>query len=72
MTGEFKAGPRLPQPAADELYAELIEAMRAMDDQEALRFSARLVLLLMSRLDDPKLVRAAIRAAAEPSPRPPA
>jgi Protein of unknown function (DUF2783) len=68
---EITSGPRLPQPVADELYAELVEAMRRMDDQEALRFSARLVLLLIDQLaDDPELVRAAIRAAAEPPRRP--
>jgi hypothetical protein len=67
---ELTSGPRLPQAAADELYAELVEAMRRMDDHEALRFSARLVLLLINQLgDDPELARAAIRAAAEPPRR---
>jgi hypothetical protein len=66
---ELASGPQLPQAVADELYAELVEAMRRMDDREALRFSARLVLLLINQLgDDPELARAAIRAAAEPPP----
>jgi hypothetical protein len=68
---ELTSGPRLPQAAADELYAELVEAMRRMDDREALRFSARLVLLLINQLgDDPEVARAAIRAAAAPPSRP--
>jgi hypothetical protein len=63
---ELTTSLRLGQPAADELYAELIEAMRQMDEDEALRFSARLVLLLINHVGDPELVRQAIRLARTP------
>ena len=66
---ELSTGLRLAQPAADELYAELIEAMRAMDENEALRFSARLMLLLANQLGDAELVLQAIRLArTQPAP----
>jgi hypothetical protein len=53
----------LSQPGADELYAELIEAMRDMNEGDALAFSARLVLLLMNHIGDPEVVRQAIAQA---------
>jgi hypothetical protein len=67
---ELSTSLRLAQPAADEFYAELIEATCAMDENEALRFSARLVLLLANQLGDAELVLQAIRLARTP-PAPP-
>lgn len=57
--------PRLPQPVADELYAELVAALRGMDEAAALKFSAALVLLLVNELADPERVRRAIALARE-------
>lgn len=62
------ASPRLPQPVADALYAELIDALRELDDEAARRFTARLVLLLVNQVGDPATIREAIRVAAEAGP----
>jgi hypothetical protein len=55
--------PNFAQPGGDELYAELIDAMRDMDEREALAFSARLVLLLMNHIGDPAVLRKAVQVA---------
>ena len=64
MSGDTRQ-PRLPQPEADQLYAELIAAMREMDEPTALRFSAVLVLLLLNELGEPERARRAIELARE-------
>jgi len=47
----------------DAIFARLVEAQRDMDEAAALRFNARLVLLLAERIADEALVLQAIEEA---------
>ncbi|MBI5260980.1 MAG: DUF2783 domain-containing protein [Bradyrhizobium sp.] len=51
---------------ADDFYAELIDGMRGLDEDEALRMSARLVLLLANHIGDRGVLSEAIRLARVP------
>ncbi len=49
----------------DGTYAEIVEACRDLDETRALRFFARLALLLANQVGDDGLVREAVRLARE-------
>ncbi len=48
---------------ADDVYTDLLDAMQGMSTDQANRFNARLVLLLMNQVGDPTIIREAIRLA---------
>ncbi len=54
----------------DDIYEALIAAQAGMSEAESLRFSARLILLLIDRIGDDAAVTQAIAAAREPTPTP--
>lgn len=60
--------PNVARP--DDIYEALIAAQTGMNDAESLRFSARLILLLINQIGNDALVRDAIAAAREPAPTP--
>ncbi len=53
--------PNVARP--DDIYEALIAAQAGMSEAESLRFSARLILLLINQIGNDALVREAIRAA---------
>jgi hypothetical protein len=53
--------PRLAEP--DEIYAELVELHRGLDEAQSRRVNARLILLLANHIGDAEVLREAIRAA---------
>ncbi len=54
---------RFAQP--DEIYAELVELHRGLDEAQSRRVNARLILLLANHIGDDEVLREAIRAARE-------
>jgi hypothetical protein len=60
------AQPGPTQEELDQLYAELVAAHANLTPAERLRFDAKLLLLLIARLDDPAAARALIREALRP------
>ena len=57
--------PNVARP--DDLYEALIAAQAGMSEAESLRFSARLILLLINQIGNDAVVKAAIAAAREPT-----
>ena len=53
--------PNVARP--DDIYEALIAAQTGMNEAESLRFSARLILLLINQIGNDALVKDAIRAA---------
>jgi hypothetical protein len=53
--------PHLADP--DGFYEELINAQRDLDDEQAQRFAAKLVLLLANHIGDRQVLREALAAA---------
>jgi len=53
--------PRLAEP--DEIYAELVELHRGLDEAQSRSVNARLILLLANHIGDAEVLREAIRAA---------
>ncbi|AZN71658.1 DUF2783 domain-containing protein [Georhizobium profundi] len=51
-------------PAGDRFYAELMAAQRALSNDEAQRFNARLILLMANTIGDGETLSALIREAA--------
>lgn len=60
--------PNVARP--DDIYEALIAAQAGMSEAESLRFSARLILLLINHIGNDALVKAAIAAAREAAPTP--
>lgn len=60
--------PNVARP--DDIYEALIAAQTGMNEAESLRFSARLILLLINQIGNDALVKDAIAAAREPAPTP--
>ncbi|MBB4632337.1 DUF2783 domain-containing protein [Sphingosinicella soli] len=60
--------PNVARP--DDIYEALIAAQAGMTEAESLRFSARLVLLLINQIGDDTRIKAAIAAARESVPTP--
>lgn len=60
-TMELNTDPNIPDP--DGFYAELIGSQRDLDDAEAARMNARLVLLLANHIGDRAVLSAAIARA---------
>jgi hypothetical protein len=58
--------PNIDDP--DGFYAELIGAQRDLSEEESLRVSARLVLLLANHVGDRAVLSEAIRLARPPGP----
>ncbi|HZR85729.1 MAG TPA: DUF2783 domain-containing protein [Bradyrhizobium sp.] len=58
--------PNIDDP--DGFYAELIGAQRDLSEEESLRVSARLVLLLANHVGDRAVLSEAIRLARTPGP----
>ncbi len=58
--------PNIDDP--DGFYAELIGAQRDLSEEESLRVSARLVLLLANHVGDRTVLSEAIRLARTPGP----
>ena len=58
--------PNIDDP--DGFYAELIGAQRDLSEEESLRVSARLVLLLANHIGDRTVLSEAIRLARTPGP----
>jgi len=57
--------------AGDDVYAALMAAHNGLSDDDSARLNVRLVLLLMNRIGDPRVIEAAIAAArTEPSSTP--
>lgn len=56
--------PNITDP--DDFYAELIDGMRGLDEDDALRMNARLVLLLANHIGDRAVLSEAIRLARAP------
>ena len=54
--------PNIPDP--DGFYEALIEAQRELDDTEAERFRARLLLVLANHVGDAQVLAEALRVAA--------
>ncbi len=50
-------------PQADDIYAKLLDAMEGMTQEQAHRFNARMVLLLMNQVGDSSTIKEAIRLA---------
>ncbi len=50
-------------PQADDIYAKLLDAMEGMTKEQAHRFNARMVLLLMNQVGDSSTIKEAIRLA---------
>ncbi|SME92901.1 Protein of unknown function [Tistlia consotensis] len=61
MTAHLETGPRLDDP--DALYEALMAAYRDLPDAEALKLSAKLVLLLANHIGDAAVVREALAIA---------
>ncbi|WP_315758753.1 MULTISPECIES: DUF2783 domain-containing protein [unclassified Bradyrhizobium] len=57
--------PNISDP--DDFYAELIGGQRDLSEDEALRMSARLVLLLANHIGDRAILSEAIRLARSPA-----
>jgi hypothetical protein len=55
--------PRLAEP--DEIYAELVELHRGLDEAQSRRANARLILLLANHIGEAEVLREAIRVARE-------
>ena len=53
--------PNIADP--DDFYAELINSQRNLDEEQALRMNARLILLLANHIGDRKVLTAAIACA---------
>ena len=53
--------PRLPDP--DGFYADLIACLRDLDEAQAERFQARLLLILANQVGDPEVLAQALRLA---------
>lgn len=60
--------PNVARP--DDIYEAMIAAQTGMSEAESLRFSARLILLLINQIGNDALVKDAIEAAREPVPTP--
>jgi hypothetical protein len=60
--------PNVARP--DDIYEAMIAAQAGMSEAESLRFSARLILLLINQIGNDALVKDAIEAAREPAPIP--
>ncbi|MFD0847043.1 DUF2783 domain-containing protein [Sphingosinicella xenopeptidilytica] len=60
--------PNVARP--DDIYEAMIAAQAGMSEAESLRFSARLILLLINQIGNDALVKHAIAAAREPVPTP--
>jgi hypothetical protein len=60
---KLRTDPRLAEP--DEIYAELVELHRGLDEAQSRRVNARLILLLANHIGDAEVLREAIRAARE-------
>lgn len=58
---EFRRDPNIPDP--DGFYQTLIDAVQRLSPEDALRFSARLNLLLANQIGDRAVLEEAIRAA---------
>lgn len=65
---ELATAPRIANP--DEVYAEIMDAVRGLDAEASLRFCARLAFLLANHIGDETVVREAIRLARESGDRP--
>lgn len=64
----FETKPNVARP--DDIYEAMIAAQAGMSEAESLRFSARLILLLINQIGNDALVKDAIEAAREPVPIP--
>ena len=51
----------------DGFYAELIDSQRDLDEEQALRMNARLILLLANHVGDRAVLSEAIRTARNPA-----
>lgn len=51
----------------DGFYAELIDSQRDLDEEQALRMNARLILLLANQIGDRTVLAEAIRYARNPA-----
>ena len=60
---KLRTEPRLAEP--DDIYAELVELHRGLDEAQSRRVNARLILLLANHIGDAEVLREAIRAARE-------
>jgi hypothetical protein len=60
--------PNVARP--DDIYEAMIAAQAGMSEAESLRFSARLILLLINQIGNDALVKDAIEAAREPAQTP--
>lgn len=61
MTGHLLTEPRLADP--DGLYETLLGAYRELSEEDALKFSAKLILLLANHIGEPDVIREALAAA---------
>ena len=50
-------------PEADDLYAALLKTHKGLTETESAALNARLVLILMNHIGDPKIIRDALEAA---------
>ena len=57
--------PNITNP--DGFYAELIDSQRDLDEEQALRMNARLILLLANQIGDRTVLAEAIRFARNPA-----
>ncbi len=57
--------PNVARP--DDIYEAMIAAQAGMSEAESLRFSARLILLLINQIGNDALVKDAIKAARAPA-----
>ncbi len=48
---------------ADDVYTQLLDAVQGLNKEQANRFNARLVLLLVNQVGDPSIIREAIELA---------
>ncbi|WP_119166004.1 DUF2783 domain-containing protein [Algihabitans albus] len=61
----LKTDPRIPDP--DALYEAIIEAHRDLDDGEAQKLDAKVILLLANHIGDAEVVRDALAIARKSS-----
>lgn len=52
---------------ADDIYQRLIEMNEGMNEAEALRVNARLILILINHIGDPEVVLRALALARDPA-----
>lgn len=62
---KLNLAPAIADP--DGFYAELIDSQRDLDEEQALRMNARLILLLANQIGDRTVLAEAIRYARNPA-----